>query len=367
MASITPRGGRYLVRVRRKGYPTITKTFTLKSEANAWAKRVEVEIEAGRWAATPPATVPTLRGAITEYEATAGKRLKGAADYAYRFRQMMSEPMTAKLVTDVTAFDVAAWRDKETARCKASTVVRKLALLSAVFSWCLRERGWITSNPVQHVAKPRVSDSRARLLSEDEWRYLLDAASTSKAQWLPDALTVLMFSAMRRGELFGLTCHDLDHDSKIARLHDTKAGCAREVPLCPEAFGALKRLSEGAVISGGLRLLPIGSVGSLSVRFAGTVRRALAAYEADCTQRGIGPDPRFLRDVRLHDLRHHAVTHWASTGALSVFELMTVSGHKTPRMLTRYTHLSPAKLSEKLAALAGSAASPSSSTQSIGA
>jgi integrase len=75
-------------------------------------------------------------------------------------------------------------------------------------------------------------------------------------------------------------------------------------------------------------------------------------YEADCATSGVEPDDSVFADLRWHDLRHCAVTSWATTGALSLPELMAVSGHKTPRMLTRYTHLSASSLAAKLAGIA---------------
>ena len=71
MASITVRNGRYLMRVRRDGYPSIAKSFSKKSDGLAWARRVEADMESGRWAAEAQA-VPTLYRAICEYRTTVG-------------------------------------------------------------------------------------------------------------------------------------------------------------------------------------------------------------------------------------------------------------------------------------------------------
>ena len=47
MASITKRQNKWQVRIRLSNYPTITKTFNLKSHAMAWAKLKEIQIENG--------------------------------------------------------------------------------------------------------------------------------------------------------------------------------------------------------------------------------------------------------------------------------------------------------------------------------
>ncbi|WP_280136912.1 tyrosine-type recombinase/integrase [Microvirga vignae] len=55
-----------------------------------------------------------------------------------------------------------------------------------------------------------------------------------------------------------------------------------------------------------------------------------------------------LEDLRLHDLRHEAVSRLFECG-LTVPEVALISGHRDPRMLSRYTHLKPEKVAEELA------------------
>ena len=45
------------------------------------------------------------------------------------------------------------------------------------------------------------------------------------------------------------------------------------------------------------------------------------------------------------------LTAWTNSGALPVAVLMAFSGHKSMRMLMRYTHLQPVRLAVKLATL----------------
>lgn len=357
MASITERNGRYYVRVRRHGFAPVAKTFTRRADGAAWGRRVEADMEAGRWADSSKRP-PTLADAISEYETTVVPKQKGAAAARYRLRELRAAPFARKLVNEVTPFDIARWRDAQAARLKPATMARKLGLLSSVLTWCVKERGWTAENPVARVSKPRIGNGRDRTLTEPEVEHLMAAARTSKAAWLAPALTVLIHSAMRRSELFAMTLDDLDLAGGTAHLGDTKNGSARDVPLCPRSAAALAQLAVDARAASRVTLLPLVSVGSVSTRFIGTVRRARDAYERACAASGTAVSPDFLADVRLHDLRHHAVTAWASTGALSLPELMAISGHKTPRMLTRYTHLSARVIAAKLAGLSAPAAPP---------
>lgn len=352
MASITLRAGKYYVRIRRKGLPAAIKTFHRKADAQSWARKIESEMDQGSWVA-PTAQVPSFAEAVEAYRNQVAVRMKGYATYCYRFDEFAGLSFAGKPVSDVTPFDLAAWRDQQLQSRKPATVVRKMAMLSALFSWAVKDRGWMERNPVTLVAKPRALSERARVLGSEEVSCLMEQARTSKARWLAPALVVLMSSAMRRGELFALRRRDIDVDAAVARLRDTKNGSARDVPLCPTALAAIQELAELAAPGAESRLIPVGEVGSISTRFQVTVTRAQRAYRAACAESGREPKPGFLEDVRLHDMRHQAITRWASTGGLTLPELMALSGHKTPRMLMRYTHLSASKLAGKLAQLAG--------------
>ena len=351
MASITERNGRFMARIRRDGFKLVSKTFTRKQDAAAWSRRVEADMESGRRKDVDDA-VPTLAEAIRLYRAGAASKLKGSETYAYWFDGLEASTLAAKRVNDITPLDLSLWRDaQESTGLKPGTVVRKLGLLSGLLTWCHKERGWLSVNPMRSVSKPRVSDERSRVLSDDEQRYLLAAAGAGRSVWLADVLVVLLRSAMRRSEIWGMKVADVDFALSIARLADTKNGTARDVPLCAQAAAALRRLVAGAEKRGDSALVPVSDPHAVSLAFRRALARALAKYRKDCAATGAAVDAGFLANVRLHDLRHCAVTTWASTGALSMPELMAISGHKSPRMLTRYCNLSASKVAEKMARL----------------
>lgn len=364
MANITERGGRFFVRVRRDG-KSVGKTFSKKGDAAAWARRTESDIESGRFVdvaavaaaataaqeATTATATPTMGEALTTYRAAVVAGLKGATTYGYWLDEFGQATMAAKLVNEVTPFDLAAWRDQQSKKLSAGTVVRKLGLLSGFFTWCHKERGWIKANPLHSVRKPRVNDARDRTLTDEERRYLLAAAGSSRAGWLADVLVVLLQSAMRRGELWGLQRADVDFDQSTAHLADTKNGSARDVPLCGQALAALRRLDAAAAARGGTALVPLSDPHAVSVAFRRTLGRAQRQYVKDCGGAGVVADAGFLVGVRVHDLRHCSISEWANTGALSMIELMSLSGHKSPRMLARYAHMNVSKLAGKMATI----------------
>lgn len=351
MASITARKGRFTVRVRRDGFKTVAKTFTRKPDAAAWGRKVESDIESGRWQDIAQAA-PTVREAIALYRVAVVAKLKGAETYAYWLTELAGSSIAAKRVNDITPADLSVWRDaQQGAGLKPGTIVRKMGLLSGFLTWCHKERGWLKANPMRSVSKPRVNDSRDRTLSDAELTCLQAAALSSRAAWLGDALVVLVRSAMRRGELWGLKVAEIDFAQSTAHLSDTKNGSARDVPLCPVARGALQRLVNAAEGRGSDSLIPLSDAAAISLAFRRTLARARHLYAKDCAASGMDVDPGFLSNVRLHDMRHVAISGWAATGALSLIELAKISGHRSLKMLSRYSHLNSGSIAAKLATL----------------
>lgn len=315
MPTIVKRGARFLVRVRKNGFKPVSQTFNRKTDAVAWGRRVEADMQAGRFA-DAPAVVPTLREAISEYREKVAIHLKGARDYAYSFKEVEGSALGAKPVDKVAPADLAEWRDALAGRgLKPATVVRRLGLLSGVLSWCHKERGWLQDNPMRSVRKPTVRDARTRTLDAEEVRYLGIATAAARATWLADAVTLLIRTAMRRSELVALLRADVDMARSVALLRDSKNGDQREVPLCPEARAAIERLSTDAGRDGRATILPINDPEAISFAFRRAVVRARARYEEDCAAAGQPCHAKFMHGIRLHDLRHHAVSTWARTGA----------------------------------------------------
>jgi len=63
-------------------------------------------------------------------------------------------------------------------------------------------------------------------------------------------------------------------------------------------------------------------------------------YSSRCRRSGI-------KDLHFHDLRHEATSRLFEKG-LNPVEVATITGHKDPRMLMRYTHLRAENLARKL-------------------
>lgn len=326
MASIRKRGERWQVRIQLSGHPEASKTFPNKKDALLWAKKTEAEMERGVWLRAKQSDV-NLGVALERYSQEVTLKKKGAGRELNRIKHLMAYEITTKKLSSVRAADVAIFRDQLVHKGYAPATVKKfLEVLSVVFNTARSEWGYeILTNPVTQVRKPIVKNARTRRLSIAEKERLIAAADQHVGGWLRPVIILAIETAMRRGEIAQLKMEDIDLKKCIATLFDTKNGDSRTIPLSSKAVAAINELGGGktAGLLVGVRADAITGAFHTAVKRAG------------------------LHDLRLHDMRHEAVSSLFEKG-LNPLEVATISGHKTLSMLQRYTHLEAVNLVKRL-------------------
>jgi integrase len=221
--------------------------------------------------------------------------------------------------------DVAASIKEMEAEGKAPNTIRlHLALLSHLFEVARKEwRMASLTNPVELVRKPKLPYGRERRLEDDEEARLLSACQNVN----PELAAIARFAietAMRQGEIIGMTWAMIDLKRRVVHLPDTKNGLARDVPLSTAAeqvLAALPRRLDGKVwtyTQDGMRA---------------SWRRALKHAT--------------ITGLTFHDLRHEATSRLFEKG-FNPMEVSAITGHKTLQMLKRYTHLRAEDLAKRM-------------------
>lgn len=340
MASIEQReSGYWQVKVRRKGYPSQSKTFRTKTAAEAWARQAESEMDRGVFVSRSTAERTTVADLAKKYrDDFAPHHYRGEA---WKFKldrlvKRLGEYSLAALTPDV----IASYRDdrlkdpdpryknaRTAPRVSGSTVKSELDLLSKMLGIAETEFGISLpfGNVVRSIRKPKSGESRDRRLSAEDWQHLEEQCKASRSPWLYPALILSVETAMRQGELRKTRWEHYKKSSRFILLPQTKNGEARPAPLSTKAMEVLSALPVH--VSG--RIIPMEKQ-SLYSAFKAAVARAN------------------IDDFTWHDIRHEAISRIAETGRLSLLEIAAVSGHKTLQMLKKYTHLHAEQLAHKL-------------------
>jgi len=209
-----------------------------------------------------------------------------------------------------------------------ATVNRYLAALSATFKWAGQDlRSWVQYNPVRGIYRPREPRGKERILSDDEWRRLereLEGADRRLRLMVLCSLS----SSVRQGELLSWDWRRIRFEEDLARIESPRKGAPPRIAFVSGL--ALEALREASRVP--------SSTGKVFANRQGRVYFPRKLWEKLRDAAG-------LDGFRWHDLRHTAITWMACLGA-SEPELMLFSGHLTPQMATRYTHLGQARRSE---------------------
>jgi integrase len=346
MATITRRGDyQWRAQVRRKGFPAQTGTFETRKEAEAWAKVIESEMIRGVFVSRAEAERTTLADALERYRSEITVRKKSAHREGVRINYWLNHPYASRSLASLRGSDFAKFRDDRRAEGVSDSTIRlDLALVSHLFTVARTE--WQMEgllNPVRSIAMPSPSRKRDRRLEAGELDRLMFELSKSRNKYIPSVVLFAIETAMRQSEILSLRVQDIDWQKQTAFLKDTKNNESRIVPLSKAAMGLLDALP--APLPGG-KLFRVTQDGLIRV-FSRALTEARNKYDLECRDAKIHPSEHYLVDLRFHDLRHEATTRLFEKG-LQLMEVATITGHKTPAMLSRYTHLRAEDLVQKL-------------------
>lgn len=320
--------------IRKVGWPTTSKTFRTKRDADDWARRTEDEMVRGVFIQRAASERLTLDDALDRYlkEVSPTKSAftqRGEACKAKQLKAKLGKYSLAAITPDL----VADYRDKRLEEGKKPNTVRlELALLGHLFTVSIQEwRTGLAYNPVANIRKPSPGQGRDRRLSGAEETKLIEAVSKYSNPMLGWIVRAALATGMRSTELVSLRRSQVDLQRRIVRLAstDTKSGDARTVPMTLDA----KKVFEEALAN------PVRPIDCDLVFFGepgrdGKTRRPYAFNKIFGEIKAeIG-----MADLHFHDLRHEAVSRLVEAG-LSDQKVSAISGHRSMQMLKRYTHL----------------------------
>lgn len=316
MATIKKVGDRWHARVRKRGVDAF-QTFRTKSEATAWASRVETEIEDKRLGKIPDKTFGDL---LKRYIDEVSPTKDGHRSNVVRYQALISrnDPILFVGLRHIDASHFSEWRDRRLSCVKSSTVQREWNMLSAVCTRAVKEWRWLSANPLSEVSRPPGIAPRNRLIDDSELT-LLDGAveKNIEASTYRVYLSFLFGTetALRAGEICALDWPDVDMKARILTVCQTKAGArktrtSRIVPLSKPAIDILKQLH-------GFHPL---SVFSLTPASVDALFRKLKAKAG-------------VSGFTYHDGRALALTRMSKK--LNPLQLAKIAGHTDLAMLTK--------------------------------
>ncbi|MHB1765544.1 MAG: tyrosine-type recombinase/integrase [Gammaproteobacteria bacterium] len=326
-----PRGQMvWQAQIIRQGFPPQYRTFDTKGQAEAWARRVEGEMDSGSFLDRSEGDRTTVAEAFERYarEITPSKSRENQRSERSRINGLQQSPIAKIALSRLTGKDVADYiRWRQGTGVAAATVHHDLRRISHLYTVARASWGMtylVNPVPLAKTARPKLPRGRERRLEPGEEERLLEASQPQFGAVLRFALA----TAMRRGEIVSLRWEQVDLKRRAVLLTETKNGETRTVPLSPAALEVL-------------RSIPRRIDGSVFGMSGNAIHLAW-----DRLMRKTG-----IKELRFHDLRHEAISRLFEDTDLDIMEIRAISGHKTLQMLARYTHLRTHRLADRLAGM----------------
>ncbi|WP_043345677.1 tyrosine-type recombinase/integrase [Cupriavidus basilensis] len=311
-----------------------SRSFDTKAAAQAWAVQREAELRS--LADGQGSKTHTVGDVLDRYQREVSPQKRGKRWEIYRLelignKEIDGKPFRAIRLADLKVQHITAWRDARLREVSGASVSREMCLLSHALKVARDEWGWLITDPMKPVRRPPDSRPRARRISEAEVAAI--TAALGYQEGLPVALpkqrvaVAFLFAietAMRSGEILGLTSQAVDLTARVAHLPLTKNGGARDVPLSSRAVELLQ-------------LLPAVEEGEPLFNLTNSSRDAL--YR-------VGRDRAAVGDVTFHDTRHEAITRLAKK--IPVLDLARMTGHTNLNELMTYYNASAAEIARLL-------------------
>lgn len=328
MGTITKREGvrgvRWQAKVRRRGAPTQSRTFTKKSLAEKWIRDTETAIEEGELSRAR-ATVSQVIDDYLDHSDIRNKSTnyrKQVTEHLLWWRSRVGElwvhhltPIQISLCMKELETTVG-WKSKRV--FSQTTRAKYLRHLKTAFVWAFRS-GLISKNPLERVPGIAESPGRVRFLSESEEPRLIAACDAETDERLGILVRLAIGTGGRKGELMGLRRKHIDLSERVVYFEETKNDLSRSVPYPASIHGDLEKicgdLGDDAFIwdRNGFHKWP--------------VKPWLRALE----------DAK-VPDFTVHCLRHTFASKIAANGG-NLLDIKHLLGHKNIQSTMIYVHL----------------------------
>lgn len=323
MASIYRRGsvwwtGYY---INRKQH---CKSLKTRSEEEAKLLKAEIELRLFRGEIRPSQS-PSVKVVFEQFFDSIRESRAAWTIKSYETKlQTALKAIGVQRITEITAPRIQAYINDRLKKVSSATVMGNIRALSRFLSFA-RKRGYIDSDPVKQVERPRTISKRLpRFLSKQEIKHLLEAA---KGTPLYAPIATALYAGLRRSELLNLQWEDIDFKRALVyiRARDSfhlKNWEERAVPLHSKLCGWLKRIRKEKG--------PCFLVGRRPMAANFLSREVIRAMK----KAGI-------KNATLHTLRHTFASQ-AATAGISLLKISKWLGHKTPQITySVYAHLEP--------------------------
>jgi len=255
------------------------------------------------------------------------------------FRLWVKPQLGQKPLRDITQIDLERLKKHMLDKKKSTkTIMLTLALVRQMWNQARREEIVSNESPTKAVRLPKKDNRRLRFLTHAEADNILAHLKDlrGKNKQLHNITLLSLHTGMRANEIFSLTWADIHEARGEISIRDPKAGKNRKAYMTPEVKAMFEALVHGEP----------SELVFKDKRHGGKIKEISHAFREAIDELKLNDgikDPR--QKVVFHTCRHSFASWLAEAGA-DPFTIMTLMGHHSLTMVTRYTHLDEGGLQE---------------------
>lgn len=248
------------------------------------------------------------------------KTLKGRKSDVSRYEKYLRKPLGSVIPSEISQREIDLYRisllkDKSPQTVKhIFTLLRRIVRFGVLKGHCLP--------PSFTIEMPSVDNEKTEDLTPQQLSALIEAIGQDSHPYAGIMMKFVLYTGMRRGELFRLKWADIDFERGFISIRSPKAGKDQRIPLNDSA----RALLASVVRTDSEYVFPGRD---------GQERQSIRAQVNRIKERAGLP-----KDFRpLHGLRHVFASMLASSGQVDMYTLQRLLTHADPKMTQRYAHL----------------------------
>ena len=334
MATIEMRGGKFRVKIQRQNHAPMSKTFSYRKDAEAWARQTERAIETGTLSllAKSEGARITLGQLLERYRDQISPQKRGWKDETARINAILRNAIAKKMLYSVTSSDWAKYKDERLKKIRQQSLHREFNIYKAMYKIAHTEWGFTgLANPLTAIKLQSKSKIRDRRLTNEEWERVITEAKLRGNPMVWQIIVWAKESGMRRGEILGIKWDHINLEQRLLVIPVTKTDESRTIPITKAMLSILEAQKTSAL----LQNHDNESVFPIKLK------------NLETTVLNILKKTGLKGEFTFHGWRHERVSSLFELG-LSIPEVASISGHKDWRILARYTHPKPQDILRKL-------------------
>lgn len=298
--------------------------------------------------------LPQQKKKALTFSALARKYLKWSAenksregiDDKSRYENHLKDRFDDKRLDAISPFDLERMKsDMSKAGISPKTISHCLGLLRAMYNRADDWNLYDGPNPVKKIKMPVVQNARDRFLSIEEADKLLKELRRNprykkehrelEDPKLHDITLFSLHTGARASEIFNLKMQDIDLQSRLVTLRDTKNTETRYAPMTEAVRDMLKRRMP----KDKKQITPDAYI--FTDEDGAKIKEVSNSFERVIDRLGFNKgvtDPR--QRVVFHTCRH-SFASWLAIQGTPLYTIAKLMGHKSIAMSERYSHLSP--------------------------